>query len=391
MKQNYSDIDKILANFCAQDISKEDNCILKEFITASDVNKQYAKNYIASFKKAELAVLNSSLNKKQSWDSIEEKLSEKKRTLPNNKMWLGIAASIALMISTVWMFLFVNKIEDADIVVQTEHIVSGKPSATLILANGNTVDLEKIGESLVAEQAGKVIRKNTSNGISYNTDNRKTEEEIFNTLDIPLGGEYHLTLSDGTEVWLNSESKLTYPVSFITNKREVNLEGEAYFKVAHNKNIPFFVNIGANSVKVLGTEFNVSNYNTNTNSVITLVNGSVKVYSPVDSLTIAPDTQALIQNNTSLISSRQVDSKIYCAWVNGVFEFENESLEHICTNLGRWYDVDFVFADEKVKELHFTGAAKKQKSIGYILKILEETMNVEFDVSQRTITVKISK
>ena len=388
MRQNKNDIDTILINFFTKNSSEEELNLLQEFINSSAANKQYVKETFYSFNHIELALLQSKANLDKSWEKIEQAINKKKTVKFNAKLFLGVAATIALLVSTVLLPLMLDHVDQNKLIVQSEHIKPGKINATLTLADGHTIDLLKSKELIVAEQNGKVIKKDASTGISYNTDDFKTKEEIFNTITVPHGGEYQLTLSDGTQVWLNSESKLTYPVSFINNKRVVVLEGEAMLKVAHNKEKPFILSMGENSVKVLGTEFNVSNYSKDNNCIITLAKGSVQVYSPFDSLQICPDTQVLIQNKTSQLSSRKVDAKIFTAWVDGVFEFENEKLEYICAKLSRWYNVDFVFDDNLTKSLHFTGAAKKQDSIGYILRIIEESTHVKFVISATTITVK---
>ena len=222
------------------------------------------------------------------------------------------------------------------------------------------------------------------------------EEMLFNTITIPRSGEYKLVLSDGTKVWLNSASKLKYPVAFTGGQRKVFLEGEAYFKVAKNEKQPFvaadtvhpfLVETSGMSVTVLGTGFNVMAYPEEMEAAVTLVHGKVGVQTDHRQQILQPDEQYVYQTTTRRGTVRKVDVSQYVDWKEGILNFDSMPLEELTRRLGRWYDVDFFFVAEELKTLKYSGAFKKYNDIRYVLNIIEEITNVQFVLNERTIVV----
>ena len=200
----------------------------------------------------------------------------------------------------------------------------------------------------------------------------------YNTITVPRGGEYSLVLSDGTRVWLNAETELTYPTVFGKGERKLMLKGEACFEVVTDTARPFIVESFYNRVEVLGTRFNVSAYTGKSAVKTTLLRGKVKVSNRKGQLVLSPGEQAVCLEEE--IEKCEVDARAVAAWVDGTFEFENMSLGEITDQLGRWYDVDFVFADQQLKAITFTGAATRYRELDFVLRMLEELARVRFQL-----------
>ena len=254
----------------------------------------------------------------------------------------------------------------------------------LQLSDGRIVPLSNDSVLSLAEINGVVIMKDEEGGIRYLAGEGKNET-VFNTIRVPRGGKYYLCLLDGTKVWLNSESELTYPVSSLQNARNVYLKGEAYFEVARDERHPFRVECEDSRITVLGTKFNVMAYKGQGNVVTTLVDGRVRVATGRDSLMLTPGEQAV--SGTDGIDVKKVDVSFYIAWTLGVFEFEEMSLGQITEQLGRWYDMTFVYDDPLLREITFTGAVERHRPLNVVLKMIEKLSRVRFEVKNDVITI----
>ena len=213
---------------------------------------------------------------------------------------------------------------------------------------------------------------------------------VYNTIDIPIGGEYQLVLADGTKVWLNADSKLRFPVSFTAERREVYLEGEAYFEVAKDSEHPFIVHISRGAIEVLGTGFNVRDYREEQKTVTTLVQGKVVYRSerqPGREIMLEPGFQIKDEEGGSL-QPRKVDVILYTGWKDGKYVFENATLEEIMQVLSRWYDIAVFYKREEVKKLHFTGDLERYKTINDFLEFMEIGGNVRFSIKGKTVLIE---
>mgnify|MGYP000180683473 CR=1 FL=1 len=209
----------------------------------------------------------------------------------------------------------------------------------------------------------------------------KTEkkEVKMNRLIVPRGGEYRVELADGTLVYLNAESELQYPVTFIGESREVTLRGEAYFKVTKNNEKPFIVKSDGLSVQVWGTEFNLNTLNQEGYYAATLVEGSVEVKVPGrHSVFLEPSQQARVDCTTSDITCLKVNTLPYTAWKDGKFVFNHEDMQHITMRLEKWYDVEFTYSEETLKNLKVFGVISRYEDITKVLKLLSATRLVSF-------------
>ena len=211
-------------------------------------------------------------------------------------------------------------------------------------------------------------------------------DEVMNTVTVPQGQRVHLTLSDGTKVWLNAKTKMEYPQSFkVSDQRIVKVDGEAYFEVSKTGQ-PFIVNVNGMQVEVLGTTFNISAY-PNEEYQTTLVNGSVRVSAEKgESLILKPSQQATIVSGGNSIQLRTVDTSFYTSWVKGKINFKDQRLEDIMKTLSRWYDMNVVYENEKLKNIRFGCNLNRYEEITPFVKLLEKTEEVYVKIEGNTIT-----
>ena len=265
----------------------------------------------------------------------------------------------------------------------------GGERAILKLYDGKTVMLDStMKSSLIACEANVRIEMDTNHLLRYSSHD---STGIVNTgknneLIIPKGGEYQVMLADGTKVWLNSASRLIYPQSFVGKERRVVLSGEAFFDVTHDAERPFVVETSRMNVKVLGTRFNVNDYEDNEEVSTTLVNGSVEIASgDQQAFRLVPGEQAYGKENE--LEKREVNVRLYTSWIDGKFLFNNTELEEIAKQISRWYDVEIFFSSENVKKVRFTGAIVKFKPLDDLVRMIESTSQVRFSVKGKTIVI----
>ncbi len=265
----------------------------------------------------------------------------------------------------------------------------GGERAILKLYDGKTVMLDStMKSSLIALEANVRIEMDSNHLLRYSSYDSIgiTEANKNNELIIPKGGEYQVVLADGTKVWLNSASRLIYPQSFMGKERRVVLSGEAFFDVVHDAERPFIVETSRMNVKVLGTRFNVNDYDDNEEVSTTLVNGSVEIVSGgQQAFRLVPGEQAYGKENE--LEKREVNVRLYTSWIDGKFLFNNTELEEIVKQISRWYDVEIFFSNESVKKVRFTGAIVKFKPLDDLVRMIESTSQVRFSVNGKTIVI----
>ncbi|MDP2338966.1 MAG: DUF4974 domain-containing protein [Bacteroidota bacterium] len=300
---------------------------------------------------------------------------------------ISIAASILFMI--YFQFFPPNNPESIGIEKLAQSIVPGSNKAILILADGTEHDLTS-GDNSFIDADGTEI-KNTGNQLEYISKNEQPDKIKYNTLKIPRGGEYFLILSDSTKIWLNSETTLRFPVQFAADVRSVELTGEAYFEVSKNEKKPFLVSSGSQLVTVLGTQFNVSSYAENQSIYTTLVEGKVEVSlsnNPEVKLMLKPSEQSILNTNNNQVQKRTVDINQYVAWKDGRFVFRDQMLEDIMKTLSKWYNVEVIFDRDELKNVRFTGNLERYADFNDILKKIERTNEVNFEIENLQITIK---
>ncbi|MBN9386196.1 MAG: DUF4974 domain-containing protein [Chitinophagaceae bacterium] len=321
------------------------------------------------------------------------------RPRPAIRVWKysAVAASIILLIGLGGYFFFFSSqhtIKPAFATTSSPADINAPQTnrAMLTLANGTTVFLDSVPGSTIAEQGDSKIEKSADGKIVYKNAKRATPKEVvYNTLFNPRGSKVvNIQLYDGSKVWLNAESSITYPVTFTGKERRVTIKGEAYFEIARfvspedGKKLPFIVQKGDMEVKVLGTHFNVNAYDDEKNIKTTLVEGSVQLQAGGKSVLLKPGQQSIWQAG-QLSVSNDVNIEEVLAWKNGYFYFEDAGIPQLMKQLSRWYNVDIVF-DGKVPERKFGGKIPGNTSLSEMLKILSIT-KINYKMENRTLVI----
>lgn len=295
---------------------------------------------------------------------------------------LAAAASLAVLIAVGYLM---HVSPDAAPTI-TKPLHPGGSKAYLMTQGGETIPLDSTN-GLLIRGAERVTQAGGQGLVYEKSDEPAAADVIHNRLITPRGGEYILTLSDGTRVWLNAESTLEYPVEFTAGERTVSLTGEAYFEVAADSLNPFVVSTVATRVKVYGTRFSIRAYPDSPNLTV-LVSGSVGVQGAEGKeIKLTPEQLAEFDAEGRLKGVRAVDHRTYTGWKDGYFVFENQTLEEILTELSRWYDTEVVYADRSVKNYRFTGHIERYDDISAILNPISRMVGVSFSVEGRTISV----
>ncbi|MDR6784418.1 transmembrane sensor [Pedobacter africanus] len=347
---------------------------------------------------------------KSIWKGISTKAGTGKNLELKNRpyRYLAIAATILIALSA-GLFFIQGKLSDNSIAAQLaksgQDFVPGGNKATLTLADGSRISLTDAANGNLAKQAGITVTKTQDGQLVYNVDAASDGRPhlkgltLMNTISTPRGGQYQITLPDGSKVWLNAESSLKYPIDFNAGVRKVELTGEAYFEIAKinspsessgrkTERVPFIVVTDKQEVEVLGTHFNISSYSDEAVTKTTLLEGSVNVLqkSSGNSRLLKPGQQSKVSASqaTPIVASPDLESEM--AWKNGLFIFREEPIETIIKDLSRWYDVDISFEGKPVN-VSFVGIVSRSKNISSVLKILEETGDLHFKVEGRKILI----
>ncbi|WP_165835998.1 FecR family protein [Marinifilum breve] len=372
-------------------ISEEGFQKLQEWLKEDEANADEFAKYLALFKESGALSNLDKIQKEDAWLNISKSLSkpEKKSKVRRLHTWLPYAAAVVVLFAVSY-FMIEQVRTDYDFGEDynfAEVSSIGSKKAVLTLENGQKVNLEENDKELITEADGTLIQKNADSELIYDNASSSKDRVLYNQIDIPRGGEYSLVLADGTKVWLNSESSLRYPVQFVGNKRKVELTGEAYFEVTHNPSKPFVIESHDTEIKVLGTSFNVSAYDDEEHISTTLVEGSVELSCLGNKELLKPGFQATVKKGDNRFKVEKVNTTLYTSWKDGVFRYKDQSLEEICHQLSRWYNVEFFFTNHKYREYRFTGAAKKNKSLNFTLELIEKMADVQFAIKDDKIIV----
>lgn len=267
----------------------------------------------------------------------------------------------------------------------TANVSAGSNKALLTLGDGHIITLDDAGRGAVALQGATQISKMANGHLLYQPSRTGQSEILFNTLTTPRGGQYKLTLPDGSNVWLNSASSIRYPTAFAGPTRNVQITGEVYFEIAHDAAKPFLVNAGEMEVKVLGTHFNVNAYRDESSINTTLLEGSLKLSKAGEVTMLQPGQQAQLSSNGNFHLANDVDLEEVVAWKNGYFSFTKADLQSVLRQIARWYDVEIAY-EGAIAPREFGGKIGRSSNISEVLEILQET-KVHFRISGKKIIV----
>lgn len=314
----------------------------------------------------------------------------RRRSLPNKNAILSIpvrkyltvaAALITFAFIGYYLYKSFNPVSEEQRLtsIYGDDVAPGGNRATITLSDGTVIELS-------ADQDGVIA---SGSGLSY-SDGEKlmdaSKEIQYATLNTPRGGQYRLTLPDGSKVILNAESSVRYPTAFTEKERKVELEGEAFFDVKENKAHPFVVATDKQQVTVTGTTFNVNAYGDNNRTITTLVTGSVNVTSKTNSVTatLKPGQEATLSNGN--IKTKEVDTHVATGWADGVFVFKYKTLAEILPQLERWYDIKVDI--NPIPNEEFYSEINRNMPLSAVLKAIEKTSDVRFEIKERRLTLK---
>ncbi|WP_455786185.1 FecR family protein [Butyricimonas faecihominis] len=292
--------------------------------------------------------------------------------------WVAVVAAVWVLALGVTLWMTFGKKENvAPLPVASKIIPAGEKKATLTLADGMEVHVEEITAQILQEKGMNIEYRNGE--IVYHKSEEKTTEVVYNKLEVPRGGECMIKLDDGTKVWVNAETKLKYPVTFVGDRREVVLEGEAFFDVAKNEK-PFIVKTSFGDVRVLGTAFGISAYASEPESYTTLVRGKVSVEREgIKPVVILPGEQVVTSKDGKMIK-QQVDVEEFVGWKDGIYVFKEKSLGEIMKTLERWYNISVDFQEKSLVDLPFTGNLKRYDDINVFFDALTRTGDMKYRV-----------
>jgi transmembrane sensor len=311
---------------------------------------------------------------------------------PFIRRWTAVAAAMLILLAGGWLLLRKSgRRAGTDTTVAVRDIAPGRNRATLTLADGSTVDLDEAKDGLIGRQGGSQLIKRGGSQLAYQEKDR-SGENAYNVLTTPRGGQYQLLLPDGSKVWLNAASSLRYPTTFAGGERVVELKGEAYFEIANNPAMPFKVNVAAAmQVEVLGTHFDIMAYGDEQTINATLLEGSVRVRSGAMTALVRPGEQARLKGvegmkDAGSLKVAPADTEEAVAWKDGMFKFNEATIDQVMRQLSRWYDVEVVYVNDPPKDL-FRGEMYRNVNASKILKVLEAS-GVHFTVEGKKILVR---
>ena len=397
MKQNpYSDMDQpayriayLIAAFIRNTITEKEHDELNDWVNESDDNMRLFEELTDERNlEANLAWMDK-VQTEQSYKALQEKgaFEAHRKKFQLSPVWM-VAASVILIVGVFIIYRFAgnsstNKNNIA--VSDTTQLKPGGNRATLTLSDGSVIDLTTANNGLIEIGKGSHVNKPAAGELVYDAGVSADETPSIHTLSTPVGGQYQVTLPDGTKVWLNAATKLKYPSRFASSERKVEIDGEAYFEVTKNNKQPFRVALtDGSTVTVLGTHFNVMAYTNETEKEITLLEGKVAVAKNNSAENLVPGTQAIITTN-AITKRTGIDTEEITAWKNGLFVFHDATIESIMKQVERWYDAKVVYKSE-IKQ-QFNATISRNEPLLKLLRLLELNGYVHFKIENKTIYV----
>jgi transmembrane sensor len=384
---------EVMDRYIKGEATETDKLELDEWYTKFPPYQGYADGMSASEKLQAKDKMLHNINKQIYQEAIPTKQKHK-----NILSIVSLAAAIAVIILTTGLLYYLQRDQHHTPQKIAQLIEPGGNKAFLTLADGSRISLNDANNGKIAKEAGVTISK-TSDGKLIYTTHSITGNEVntvnnHNTIETPSGGQYQIQLPDGTSVWLNAASSLKYPVSFSAKtERHVYLTGEAYFEVAKDKARPFVVTATSTSgdqkqqfVEVLGTHFDINAYNDDNTIKTTLLEGSILIKLPSETIKLKPGEQSINTGNDLKVA--HVNTEYAVAWKDGYFRFNDKTLEMAMKEICRWYNVNVTFKNASLKDEPLAGTISKYSSIAQVLKKMELAGAFRFTVKAREITIE---
>lgn len=396
MTDNYKHIEQYIVTVLSGEASSEEIQLVQKWINESEANRDYFEKmqclykYVAKPSKQDNKQLLFDVD--AAWGKVQAKTTRQRKTPRFSYLrWTSYAAAIISLLVILNIFDSSKNSKETDLLTsQLEVNQTNEP--VLILENGEKVSLQQDSFSLQKNYA-TIHKKDAS--ISYKSDNQETDNEtteVQHRLVIPKGKTYDLLLADGTHVWLNTETELTYPTNFNGDQRKVKLKGEAFFDVAKDAQKPFIVELENMDIKVLGTSFNISNYEEDKTESVTLVSGSVEVnVAQKGTYQITPSEQLSLSEFHQTVNIEKVDTELFTSWKDNKYIFKNARLDDILKKLHRWYDFSVAYEDALMGEKRFSIIIDREDDLSKVLEIISYTSNIKLEYKDKRINVRSEK
>lgn len=378
MKKNYN-ISHLISKSILKTISEEEKIVLDEWLTISE-NKKLWEKIIDSDTIHQKITTYKSIDSQKAYNRIEDKIYSKPKVRFLN-VFKYAAVLIGIVTSSYFLFQQINSEEKLEIV----------NSKVLLKSDSNAItEINENDFQIIKDDNGNIIAQRKGNIITYNKPS-DSKQIAYNTIIVPKGKTFQLNLADNTIIHLNSETTLKFPLNFLDNvKRNVVLNGEAFFEVNHNKTSPFIVNSENLDIKVLGTKFNVTAYPENKNIDVVLVDGSVSLVNDLEKINtptlLKPGVKGTYAKINSGISKQKVNTKFYTSWMHGELNFRNKTFNEITKQLERKYNV-VIHNNNTSLGNEFFNASFNNESIENILNYFNETYEINYTIKTNQITI----
>jgi hypothetical protein len=386
MDDQHQQLRDILAKYEAGTITEDELLVLENWYASFEGNPDLIDSL-----SAEERVFRKNQLQEKIFDQIDAETSTslappKKRFFlhPGNRLWQAAASLIFLC--AVSFYIFKQQADQSPIPAkeQSSSIHPATNKATLTLGNGEKILLDESKNGELSTEGNIHINKLKSGNLVY-TAGKNVDKVHVNTLTTPRGGRYQLTLADGTQVWLNAQSSISYPSAFRGSSREVSISGEVYFEVAHNAAMPFRVRSENQVIEVLGTHFNVNTYKAEARTKTTLLSGSIALTHAHQRLMLKPGEQGIVAGES--MSIKNVDPTEVIAWKEGYFDFTDADIGSVVDELGRWYNVDIQYQGATTSET-FTGRIPRSWSFEKVLHLLKTFKSIQVEMQGRRLIVE---
>lgn len=388
MEHQYSDrIVRLLQLYLLGDITEEERQELEDWCEEAPRNRKLFEQICQEDLFSKERYVYEKIHDTKAFSVFEKRVRKvSSRSIGN---WWKYAAVLLFPILVVGSWKLMHETEQVSIVASSvAPIQPGCSQAVLVLDDGRKVFLKEEEEGVISEDKEITVTGEKDRLVYTSSEGKNVDEIRFNELEVPRSGEYKVRLADGTLVYLNSATRMKYPVKFDEKERKVYLSGEAYFEVAKDPERPFFVEMEGVEVRVYGTSFNVNTHQKG-NIQTVLVKGSigVKVLSSGMESVIRPGQMAEFKQGNTKVDVKDVNVAVYTDWKDGIFRFENQRLEDILAVLSNWYDMNVFYQTVSVKELHFSGYMERYKDVSVILEAITLSTGVTFSIQGKTIIV----
>ncbi|WP_419789079.1 FecR family protein [Mucilaginibacter sp. X5P1] len=324
------------------------------------------------------------------YSSLITKVTDRKKNSNIRRLYRYMAAASILIFLSAGVYLLLHKSTPTQQFTQNlNDLKPGENRATLTLANGQKIVLTKSLTGKLSQQGNVTIKMSAGGTVTYiPVSNGRTANGTiaYNTLTTKKGEQFPLILADGTQVTLDAASSITYPVSFIGKERTVTVTGQAYFKVAHNEHQPFQVLVNGQTIRDIGTEFNINAYEDEGMIKTTLLEGSVKVSKAAESVILMPGQQSQVTTSSNTITVvKNIDTQSAVAWKNGLFQYNNANIQEVMRQFARWYDVDIQY-EGTISQREFSGKMQRDLNASQVLDLLSFT-KIHFRIEGKKIIV----